>query len=283
MTEIGAFEAKTHLSRLLRRVQAGERFVITRHHRPVAELISFRSPAMVEYLRQFREQPPKWLLDGDITLDNFFESRTVFYPGSGNDGQAIAIFNASRSAHCFVYVDTKYNCDTFLDEIHRPEDFPRPERRDLRGYRLLNSHTFQAKELGWNDTSLWIESLGRKLILLAVYGRLPEFDENHGGRRLAVLFVGAEAKAFCKTIYGRLFRRSPPFAVLAENYMNMGSYGRGADFYNPQGPIAETIKPEFLLTIRKERIWPSYRKAGCRHINALTRPRLPRMLYERRT
>ena len=43
MTEIGAFEAKTHLPRLLRRVQAGERFVITKHHRPVAELIPFRS------------------------------------------------------------------------------------------------------------------------------------------------------------------------------------------------------------------------------------------------
>ena len=39
MSEIGAFEAKT---RLLRRVEAGERFVITRHNRPVAELIPFR-------------------------------------------------------------------------------------------------------------------------------------------------------------------------------------------------------------------------------------------------
>lgn len=42
MPEIGAFEAKTHLPRLLQRVQAGERFVITRHHRPVAELIPFQ-------------------------------------------------------------------------------------------------------------------------------------------------------------------------------------------------------------------------------------------------
>ena len=43
MPDIGAFEAKTHLPRLLRRVQTGERFVITRHGRPVAELIPFRS------------------------------------------------------------------------------------------------------------------------------------------------------------------------------------------------------------------------------------------------
>lgn len=37
-TEIGAFDAKTHLAALLKRVEAGERFVITRHGRPVAEL-----------------------------------------------------------------------------------------------------------------------------------------------------------------------------------------------------------------------------------------------------
>ena len=39
MPEIGAFEAKTHLSRLLERVERGERFVITRHGKPVAELV----------------------------------------------------------------------------------------------------------------------------------------------------------------------------------------------------------------------------------------------------
>ena len=43
MSEIGAFEAKTHLPRLPKRVQAGERFVVTRHNRPVAELIPFRT------------------------------------------------------------------------------------------------------------------------------------------------------------------------------------------------------------------------------------------------
>ena len=41
MLEIGAFEAKTHLPKLLQRVESGERFVITKHNRPVAELIPF--------------------------------------------------------------------------------------------------------------------------------------------------------------------------------------------------------------------------------------------------
>ena len=39
MTEVGAFEAKTHLSALLARAERGERFVITKHGLPVAELV----------------------------------------------------------------------------------------------------------------------------------------------------------------------------------------------------------------------------------------------------
>lgn len=43
MTEVGAFEAKTHLSALLDRAERGERFLITKHGRPVAELIPPRT------------------------------------------------------------------------------------------------------------------------------------------------------------------------------------------------------------------------------------------------
>ncbi len=42
MTEIGAFEAKTHLPKLLEEVRRGASFVITRHGNPVAELIPVR-------------------------------------------------------------------------------------------------------------------------------------------------------------------------------------------------------------------------------------------------
>ena len=39
MVEVGVHEAKTHLSRLLARVVAGEEVVITRSGRPVARLV----------------------------------------------------------------------------------------------------------------------------------------------------------------------------------------------------------------------------------------------------
>jgi prevent-host-death family protein len=38
MPDIGVYEAKTHLANLLARVERGERFVITRHGIPIAQL-----------------------------------------------------------------------------------------------------------------------------------------------------------------------------------------------------------------------------------------------------
>jgi prevent-host-death family protein len=43
MAEIGAFEAKTHLSHFLDRVQCGETITITRYGKPVARLIPYRA------------------------------------------------------------------------------------------------------------------------------------------------------------------------------------------------------------------------------------------------
>jgi prevent-host-death family protein len=39
---IGAFEAKTHLSRLLERVQKGNEVIITKRGKPIARLIPFK-------------------------------------------------------------------------------------------------------------------------------------------------------------------------------------------------------------------------------------------------
>ncbi len=41
MKQVGVYEAKTHLARLLDEVERGERVTITRHGRPVAELVPF--------------------------------------------------------------------------------------------------------------------------------------------------------------------------------------------------------------------------------------------------
>lgn len=53
MTQVNVHEAKTHLSRLLARVEAGEEVVISRAGHPVARLVAYRGLAR-------RRQPGAW-------------------------------------------------------------------------------------------------------------------------------------------------------------------------------------------------------------------------------
>ncbi len=62
MKTVGAYEAKTHLSRLLNKISKGERFIITRHGMAVAvlqppERTQRNDPAtVIAEIRAFREQ-----------------------------------------------------------------------------------------------------------------------------------------------------------------------------------------------------------------------------------
>jgi prevent-host-death family protein len=64
MATVGAFEAKTHLSQLLDRVERGEEIVITRHGKAVAVLraadASRDEAAASEQVRQLQELRRKW-------------------------------------------------------------------------------------------------------------------------------------------------------------------------------------------------------------------------------
>lgn len=45
---VGAYEAKTHLSELLEKVEAGEEITITKHGAPIAKLVPVRKEATPE-------------------------------------------------------------------------------------------------------------------------------------------------------------------------------------------------------------------------------------------
>ncbi|MBW1982233.1 MAG: type II toxin-antitoxin system Phd/YefM family antitoxin [Deltaproteobacteria bacterium] len=61
MSTVGAYEAKTHLPRLLERVSRGERITITKHGIPVAELVPVPASkkadinAVISELRSLRQ------------------------------------------------------------------------------------------------------------------------------------------------------------------------------------------------------------------------------------
>ncbi len=64
MTTVTAYEAKTHLPRLIRAVERGETVIITRHGKPVAQLGPIkdqreRTAKAIDDIEQLRRQLPK--------------------------------------------------------------------------------------------------------------------------------------------------------------------------------------------------------------------------------
>lgn len=53
---LGAFEAKTHLSELLKQVEEGEEITITKHGRPVARLVPYGEPVAPVQWSEFWER-----------------------------------------------------------------------------------------------------------------------------------------------------------------------------------------------------------------------------------
>jgi prevent-host-death family protein len=77
MKQIGVYEAKTRLPRLLDEVERGESITITRHGRPIARLVPVSSPRRsvdqaIEAIREFRKGNR---LDGITTRELIEEGR----------------------------------------------------------------------------------------------------------------------------------------------------------------------------------------------------------------
>jgi prevent-host-death family protein len=76
MITVGAFEAKTKLSSLLDKVEAGEEVVITRHGKPVARLVqpidARRKMTGKELVARMRERRKGTSLDG-ITIKELID------------------------------------------------------------------------------------------------------------------------------------------------------------------------------------------------------------------
>jgi len=78
MARVGAYEAKTHLSQLLKRVAEGEWITITKHGQPVAVLkpVSDRDqralPEVIADLRRFRRNHS---LEGDSVREMIEDGR----------------------------------------------------------------------------------------------------------------------------------------------------------------------------------------------------------------
>jgi len=74
MAQVGMHEAKTHLSKLVERAEAGEDIVIARHGTPVARLVPVVQTTTMAQVRGRRDVPVVSADDFDVLPDDLAET-----------------------------------------------------------------------------------------------------------------------------------------------------------------------------------------------------------------
>lgn len=221
---------------------------------------------MVEYLRKhYREPQPEWLdlaesaSDPEVRralIQGFLQSRIVYYPASGQDGHPVKLFNQAHAAHAYVYADLGYT----REEVERSvTPHPASRRRGFRGYRVLTCLDLRPEELApWPpryhvrpgeapDQSRLLQRI-EPFALLCIFERLPEYGDDHGARRFAVLFLCADGFAACDALFCQPGAIARPFCVLVQDYSMFVIYEK-FDRYGLLERIAfrAQVSPELLL------------------------------------
>lgn len=189
-----------------------------------------------DILREDAIDTPDWLLrwtpaDG-FDAARFFGERTVFYPGSGQDGHEVAIFNGARAACCFV------RCDYLMT---RARIFAELGRAPFIGYRRVGQVDVPLASLVPDGFDPHLDYSRRKrwsgenapFAFMMVFERERERDEDHGAKRIAVLFVGADGIETFDAIYAQDHgRHRPPYAILVQDHgfgANWARFGAGGE------------------------------------------------------
>jgi hypothetical protein len=226
---------------------------------------------LYEYLRGLREHIPPWLdqfQEMDAFLrQQFFGSRVVYYPGSRTDGHPVKVFGSTHSAHCFVYADYGVTQAAIEEELGHPV-------HGFRGYHRLARLQLCEKDLvpiAWTphiragevaqDRYRFAAVAAEPFGFLEVLERNHDLDDNHGARRLAILFLGADGTAAHDALFCQGLGHSVPFAVLLQDHGFGGNYDRFG-----RGSLLERIAtdcdvvPPWLLIAENTDPWVGFER-----------------------
>ena len=237
---------------------------------------------MKDYLVQNnKEKTPDWLknytVGGDLDFVEVFQTKSVFYPGCGDDGRAIKLFSRAHAAHLFFYVDCGIQPKDWIDNL---------KKTPIDGYRILDTKELSAVDFGlfsesqenyrnnkdlMNILNHYRNNLSRKgkidlVNLKNVHDRsfcyfvIFERDENHGDShgvdRFAIAFIYEDAIPLYATLFALPLIPAPTWLVVQSDMATNGLFGRG----EPLEQVANAIQmfPDYLLVSNNAESWEDY-------------------------
>jgi|YNPMSStandDraft_1061717.scaffolds.fasta_scaffold11585_3 hypothetical protein len=236
---------------------------------------------MVDYLKtRFQEPEPEWLQLADRLdsvesrrsfLQGFLRSRIVYYPGACSDGQPVKLFNLAHAAHAYVYVDQWMERDALEREM---TPVPHSRRYGFRGYRKMAVLDLNPSELvpGPLQPHVRLDEVWNSFVFvrndqgyaaLFVYERLPDFGEDHGAKRFALLYLKADGYAAYDALFCQQSSIARPFCVVVQDHAFGGNWSHWS-----RGGMLEVIArragvlPQLLLVAdHASTEWRGYRSA----------------------
>jgi hypothetical protein len=211
-----------------------------------------------------REDTPQWLNkwteSSQFLAADFFASRVVFYPGSGTDGQPVQFFGSRHAAHCFLYADYGITREYVQQEL------------GANGHPFVGYVSIGRKELLEHDLikNVWVPSIKpgaapqgplapmRAYAFVEILQRQPGFDDAHGPRRLAMLFLCADGVAAYDALFCQPKARAPYTVVLQDHGWggNWTKFGQGGAL--EQLASRTERLPQLLLVAANTDVWQGY-------------------------
>ena len=223
---------------------------------------------MKNYLLQFREETPEWLRNfkaGDsVSFADFMSGRVGYYPGSGNDGNLVAIANKSHCVHAFLYVDYLIKREDLEAELARVNCF--------NGYHSIGRVEWTEKDLtpnGQHPFKIWrkpridpmyfVDRTITPYCFMEVFERNEDKDDSWGAERFAVTFLLADGIATYYQLFCCEYKKSPWLFLLQDH-----GFGCNYDCFGDGGVLDAVISynncyPEYVLCAYNTRIWHGYK------------------------
>ena len=189
------------------------------------------------------------------SANKFINSRIVFYPGSGCDGQAVRVLGSAHVAHCFIYADYAVSRTSQLDGSNK----------SFRGYRSISRISLKQHEIlpsGWQPHSSGDHRYcpdANGWGFFEVLEREQDYDEHHGPKRLCILFLGADGSAAYDALFCQNASQRLPFVLYIVDHGWKGIPGRFG-----RGDLLESIAnrcsalPEWILVDNVNNAWRRY-------------------------
>lgn len=208
-----------------------------------------------DFLTNKIESIPKWLEDykpgSKLNINLIKNSRLVYYPGSGYDGQAIRTFNEARYSHVFLYVDYGVDENNLIKILK--------EENAIKGYHLIGLHYYDEKKLV-NNTNLnniyFVNKENRPYCLVTIFERNEEYDESHGSKRFVLIYLFADAIEAYKSLF--IEKKFPISTLVIQDHGFGGNYDKfGRDGLMESYAKKFNVYPEYIC-VEKENEWHGY-------------------------